>query len=314
MSHRARILFVDDEERIVNLLKISFRTEYEVHVATGAEQALDIMRRVGIDVIVSDQRMPGMSGTELLGQVRECSPRTVRLLLTGYSDLAAIVGSVNEGEVYRFINKPWQHEDLKATIAEAVDVARRTAIAEPAAALLEALVEANEDAGVERPEILLIDDSEEDRRQVVPVLSAHHRVHEAGSIRQALDLLSRRNIGVIIADAFVNSESVSPMLKILKREFPLIMVVMLTRKADSDAVIKLINQARIYRFAIKPARASVVELAVRAALREHNRCRADSRLLAHQGVSRSEEVEHPSLIQNVLKSLGFLRQRLGMSA
>ena len=100
-----RVLFVDDEERIVSLLRTIFRQSYEVHTATSGAQALEIIASTHIHVIVSDQRMPGMLGIDLLSRVRQLSPNTMRVLLTGYSDLAAIVGSVNDGEVHR-PNKP----------------------------------------------------------------------------------------------------------------------------------------------------------------------------------------------------------------
>ena len=103
----ATILFVDDEIRVVNLLRISFRDKYKVLIATSGRDALEIMRTTPVDVLVSDQRMPEMLGIELLEKARQSHPGTIRILLTGYSDLSAIVGSVNDGEVFRFINKPW---------------------------------------------------------------------------------------------------------------------------------------------------------------------------------------------------------------
>ena len=105
-NEKPTVLFVDDEAQIVNLLKIMFRADYEVYSATSGAAALDIIQSRKVDVIVSDQRMPGMTGTELLSKVRRLSPGTMRILLTGYSDLAAMVGSINEGEIFRFISKP----------------------------------------------------------------------------------------------------------------------------------------------------------------------------------------------------------------
>ncbi|HEX6828487.1 MAG TPA: protein kinase, partial [Burkholderiales bacterium] len=96
---KPRILFVDDEERILTALNSLFRSGYHVFTATSGGQALEFVRRFPMHVVVSDQRMPGMTGVELLQQVKVLSPGTVRMLLTGYSDLAAIVGSINEGEV-----------------------------------------------------------------------------------------------------------------------------------------------------------------------------------------------------------------------
>ena len=120
---RPAVLFVDDEERVLNALSYLFRDIYDVETATSGALALERLRERRFHVLVSDQRMPEMPGVELLRQAKDAAPGTVRLLLTGYSDLAAIVGSVNDGEVFRFVSKPWQEEDLCATIAEAVDVA-----------------------------------------------------------------------------------------------------------------------------------------------------------------------------------------------
>ena len=120
---RPAVLFVDDEERVTNALSHLFRDSYEVEVANGGAQALEKLQARRFHVLVSDQRMPEMLGVELLRQAKGIAPGTVRLLLTGYSDLAAIVGSVNDSEVFRFVSKPWQEEDLRSTLAEAVDVA-----------------------------------------------------------------------------------------------------------------------------------------------------------------------------------------------
>src|SRR5262245_3668290 len=93
---KARILFVDDEERILNALKSIFRSKYHVFTATSGDQAFEFLKRFRVHLVVSDQRMPGMPGVELLRRAKELSPTTVRILLTGYSDLASIVGSINE--------------------------------------------------------------------------------------------------------------------------------------------------------------------------------------------------------------------------
>ena len=121
-TRKARILFVDDEERILTALRIRYSAmRYHVFTATDGTEALEFVKKFQPHVFVSDQRMPGMTGVELLRQVKEIAPSTVRLLLTGYSDLAAIVGSINEGEVFRFISKPWDNQELQNTVAEAAD-------------------------------------------------------------------------------------------------------------------------------------------------------------------------------------------------
>ena len=126
-----RVLFVDDEERILTALKTIFRNKYHVLTAANGMEALDFIKRFKIPVVVSDQRMPGMLGVELLRRAREITPDSVRILLTGYSDLASIVGSINDGEVYRFISKPWDNQELQKVIAEAVAIGAKHAGPQP---------------------------------------------------------------------------------------------------------------------------------------------------------------------------------------
>ncbi|MEE4384411.1 MAG: response regulator, partial [Pseudomonadales bacterium] len=124
MGTAARLLFIDDEERVTTALRAMFRRDYEVFVANSGPEAIELLRREAIDVIVSDQRMPEMTGVELLRQARELSPGAVRILLTGYADLAAIEHAINECEVFRYLMKPCPREQLRETIALAVDTVR----------------------------------------------------------------------------------------------------------------------------------------------------------------------------------------------
>jgi CheY-like chemotaxis protein len=107
MGEKPTVIFIDDEERVVRALSIMCRAYYNVIATTSPNEALDALRKQRVHVLVSDQRMPDVTGVELLRQARAISPSTMRILLTGYSDLAAIVGSINDGEIFRFINKPW---------------------------------------------------------------------------------------------------------------------------------------------------------------------------------------------------------------
>jgi DNA-binding NtrC family response regulator len=305
MEEKSRLLFVDDEERVVNLLRMMFRSEYEVHVATSGKQALEIIAANRIDVIVSDQRMPGMLGIELLAEVRLRSPATMRILLTGYSDLAAIVGSVNDGEVFRFLNKPWGHEEIKGIMAEAAHAARATAeIAlrpdEPPHSL-----------GLSgHPELLLLDDSPGHRQAMAQILGTDYMVHSASSIPDALKILEAHDIGVIVSEAMVGGRDAGELLRVLKQHYPSITTVMLTNSADADLVIKLINGAQIFRFATKPIRASVFQLCVSAAMKEHRRFRANPALATRHRVAQSVEPENEILVSSVMKSMGTLRSRL----
>src|SRR6056297_2747109 len=135
---KPKVLFVDDEKRVLNSMRALFRRDYELHLTTDGEEAIRIAEQESVDVIIADQRMPGLSGVEVLGEVRRRVPSAVRILLTGYADLDAIEGSINIGEVFRFLSKPCPPQELRETLAEAVQAARQSGAAARAATVLEA--------------------------------------------------------------------------------------------------------------------------------------------------------------------------------
>lgn len=124
LSTRPKLLFVDDEQRVLNSMRIMFKRDYELFLASQGSEAMAIIRDNDIDVIVADHRMPRMTGVEVLSEVRSVSPRTVRILLTGYADLDAVEGSINDSEVFRFLTKPCAPKELRNTIRLAVQVAQ----------------------------------------------------------------------------------------------------------------------------------------------------------------------------------------------
>lgn len=133
MTRKGKVLFVDDEKRVLNSMRGLFRREYELFLTTNGAEAVQLVAEHDIDVIVADQRMPGLSGVEVLGRVREKSPRTVRILLTGYADPEAIEGSINVGEVFRFLSKPCPPKLLRETLKLGVSASQISNAAQPAA-------------------------------------------------------------------------------------------------------------------------------------------------------------------------------------
>ncbi|MDT8318226.1 MAG: response regulator [bacterium] len=116
------VLFVDDERSILNSLVRLFRNEdYEIFTATSGAEALKIIEKNEIALVISDHRMPEMSGVEFLSHVVETSPDTIRIMLTGYADLKASIDAINKGEVYRFITKPWNDEELRLTVRQSLE-------------------------------------------------------------------------------------------------------------------------------------------------------------------------------------------------
>jgi type II secretory ATPase GspE/PulE/Tfp pilus assembly ATPase PilB-like protein/FixJ family two-component response regulator/RNA polymerase subunit RPABC4/transcription elongation factor Spt4 len=118
-----KILFVDDEVNVLNAMRRIFRQEnYALFTAGSGSEALSLMdKEQPVQVVLTDHRMPGMSGTELLRQIKAKHPRTIRIMLTGYADTDAVMGAVNEGAVYKFITKPWNDDDLRLTVSLALE-------------------------------------------------------------------------------------------------------------------------------------------------------------------------------------------------
>jgi serine/threonine-protein kinase len=256
-TKKARILFVDDEERILNALRSLFRGHYHVFTAENGKLALEFVKRFGIHVVVSDQRMPNMVGVDLLRQVKEMSPNSVRLLLTGYSDLAAIVGSINEGEVFRFVRKPWDNEEIQRTIADAVAIALELATAPPVSATLPERLEAS---------ILVIDTSAALADGLKSVLGGVAPVRVVGSPEDAVKALETEEVALIIADLSVGQEGLVTLFKLLKEQHPEILSILVTETSDSELVIELINQAQIFRYLNKPIHLRQLRGHVEAAL------------------------------------------------
>jgi len=116
------VLFVDDEVNILKAVQRLLRAEpWTVLTASRGAEALELLDRNPCQVVVTDQRMPEMSGVDLLSSVREREPEIVRMMLTGYTEMNVAVEAINRGEIYRLITKPWNDEELKATLRQAFD-------------------------------------------------------------------------------------------------------------------------------------------------------------------------------------------------
>ncbi|MEM0994872.1 MAG: histidine kinase, partial [Bacteroidota bacterium] len=124
MSQKYHLLYVDDEADNLFAFKAVFRRYHRVTLAESGAAALDILAKEQVDLLISDQRMPGMTGTELLEQVRTQYPSVVRMILTGYSDLNAIVDAINKGKIYHYFTKPWDFEEVKLVIENALETLR----------------------------------------------------------------------------------------------------------------------------------------------------------------------------------------------
>ena len=118
---RRKILIVDDEPSVLNSLKRTLRKEHDVILSQDGFSAIQVLNEQEIAVIIADQRMPKMNGVTLLEKAMEIQPDTARILVTGYSDIQAVIDAINEGNVYYYIHKPWEPEDVHLIIRQAID-------------------------------------------------------------------------------------------------------------------------------------------------------------------------------------------------
>lgn len=115
------VLIVDDEPEILFSLELLLRRDFELYTAQSGSEALDILHQHPVDVIMTDQRMPRMTGVELLRRARGECPEAVRIIFTGYADIRAVIDAINEGRIYRYLVKPWDPDDLRQLLHEACD-------------------------------------------------------------------------------------------------------------------------------------------------------------------------------------------------
>ncbi len=299
---KATVLFVDDEERILRSLKMLFRNEYNVLTAGSGAEALELFTAYNIHVIVSDQRMPGMLGAELLSQVRARSPDTLRLLLTGYSDLKATIDSVNEGEIFRYVHKPWRADEIRATLREAADIALATATVvsqTPPAPVTTAAT----------PGILVIDEDPATHATVTALFGHDHRVHACTDLDTALVLLSSHDIGVVVSETRSRGEDLTGALKALKQHHPDLQTIVLTSFQDTGILIELINQGQVYRFLPKPLCQGLLKIGVRTALERRRTLQAQPRLQLRHRVATPDQPADTSLTRRIAGYLERLRQR-----
>jgi serine/threonine-protein kinase len=245
--------------------------------------------------------MPTMTGTQLLAKAKRASPNTVRILLTGYSDLAAIIGSINDGEVYRFANKPWNSGEIRQLLADAAAIGQ--ALEDVAAPV----------QGKAKPEeaVLIVDDDREIYLAARDLFGSSYKVLHAFNLVQALDVLRAEPVAVLVADIEGSQADNRTLFKVLKREHPQILTIVMTAASDSELVIEMINRAQIFRFLNKPLKLSTLHQHVEAAMSQYLAYKAQPKLLKRQAVEQPA-ADEGAVARMVRGTLLALRGRLSV--
>ncbi len=275
-STKPTLLFVDDEERILRSLRMLFAANYRVLVTTSGHEALEILRREKVHALISDQRMPVMAGVDLLRQAREIAPNTMRLLLTGYSDIEAIVGSINDGEVFRYISKPWNADEIRSIVGEAAGIA--VSLEQSAESTV------SQRPGAEAQSLLLIDDCPDTASELKALIEESFprafALEWATSLGEAMTILEQKNVSIVVSEVRVGNDDMTPFLKTLKRFRPHVVTIVLTSFKDSSLLVGLINQGQVHRFLPKPMRRVMTVRGLQS------------------GIDRSREIQHrPDIVK-----------------
>ena len=137
------VLYLDDEAHNLTAFRAAFRRDFQVHVTTEPTEAVRILREQPIEVIISDQKMPKLSGVEFFELIMPDYPDPIRMLLTGHADIDAVIDAINKGQIYKYISKPWNESELKGLVQEAADLFHhRRAMASEGAQLMDRMSEA----------------------------------------------------------------------------------------------------------------------------------------------------------------------------
>ncbi len=301
MSEPIRILFVDDEERILRSLAMQFRRQYQVLTETDPCRALERLRSEPVHILVSDQRMPQMSGAELLAQAREIAPDTLRILLTGYSDLDAAVEALNSGGIFRYLSKPWDPQEMAFTLRQAAEIAVRQA--QPSIPIATPLPS---------PLTLLLLDNQPQTLEVVAefCVAGGHRLLRAASLGEAVALLNSQTVDVLVSDLQLAGEDCTPLLKSLAQAHPRLLSLVVTPFRDTQALLKLINEAQIFRYLPKPIRRGLFDKGLQAAAEQVQLWRAQPAQVVTRLAQAPRDEREREKVGSLLGMLGRLRERL----
>lgn len=306
-SDPVRILFVDDEERILRSLSLQFRRQYQVFTESNPARVMERLQAEPVDIVVSDQRMPQMSGSQLLSQIQHAYPNSLRILLTGYSDLDAAVDALNSGGIFRYLTKPWEQQDMADTLAQAADIVRhrRHFLAQTPAS-----VPSPADTG-KRIRLLLIDDDQETlllSRDICGRLGV--QLHSVSTLEGAVAKLNEEDVDILLSDIRLGKEDLRPLLMTLAQAHPQLLSIVVTPFQDTQLLLKLINQAQIFRYLPKPIRRGMLERTIKTAVNQVAEARLQPSAPSLRQAEAPRAAEEQSRVSSFMGMLGRLRQRL----
>ena len=244
-----------------------------------------------------------MQGSELLRIARETSPATMRILLTGYSDLDASIASVNEGEVFRYLMKPWDAEEVRKVVAEAAIIAE-------ASFAVQSHADPSASAASSKPRVLIMDNDEATAKAVHETLGDRCEIVWAADAQHAMEELAKQDVSVVVSDLMLGETNVGYILKTIKQLNPQTQCIVVTTFSDTSRLIELINQAQITRFLPKPVSKGILARNLESMLERFLALRNQPVLLKRQNVEPISDPQEKAQAGNFINMLSRLRGRI----
>lgn len=272
------LLLVDDEPAVLKSLQRVFLDDYNVFTAESGDEALSLLEKEQVHLVVSDFRMPGMDGLQLLHKVKERWPETIRVMLTGYADVDAVMDDISSGVIYRFFSKPWDDDSLKLGVRLALQqynliLTIKRMKQEKAVYTVRDddfhLAAEKHGEGDSAYSLLFVDDESAVLNSLKRVFQDDYNVMTAESGAEALAILEKEHVHLIVSDFKMPGMDGLQLLHTVKERRPETIRVMLTGAADVDSVMDDISEGVIYKFVSKPWQDEDLKMSVRLALRQY---------------------------------------------
>ncbi len=300
MKEKSHVLVVDDEPMILNSLRNLLMLEYTVHTAEKGSDALRLLSEYPIKVLMTDQRMPEMLGHEILREAKKLSPNTIRVLLTGYSDLEAIMNSVNAGEVFRYINKPWRADTILSVFRLGVKLYDEISTLATAGKTNDATHPRSVHIEVEEKHlgVMFVGYENSEVQGLAKQYENRYDISLAGNTDDALKEIVKKPISVIVSDVRFDDEDAISFLNTIRAEYPHIVTVILTEVVDAELAIRSINELNVFRYLVKPVETSEFGDILKEASLKSSLFKSTPRLNIHETAmqaARSKSIEESTM-------------------
>ncbi len=262
MKNTSHILLVDDEPLVLSSMRDLLEVDYVVHTAEDGPKALELLSKYPIKVLISDERMPGMRGHQLLKRAKQASPNTIRILLTGYADLESVMNSVNAGEIFRYLNKPCRNDALLNVVRLGVQIYDRLSTLKPVATAAMSKNDVKSDLTIPKYDALFVGFTPDEIARLQLRLSKHFTIRTAATVVEALKLIGDAPPAVIVSELKLDDYEGLDFLQAVVRQYPQLIIIVLTDTVDVGLITEAVNELNVFRYLPKSATQEELERAL----------------------------------------------------